>query len=52
MLASSFLIFIPTQRFSLDALLPAKRENDSLQDELLPGLGITVQQIFQQAGLV
>ena len=29
-----------------------KRENDSLQDRLLPGLGLTVNQIFKQAGLI
>ena len=38
--------------FYPDAPPQTKREHDSLQDKLLPGLELTVQQIFQQAGLI
>ncbi len=44
--SKSVTIFYP------DAPPQTKREDDSLQDELLPGLELTVQQIFQQAGLI
>ena len=44
--SKSVTIFYP------DAPPQTKREDDSLQDKLLPGLELTVQQIFQQAGLI
>lgn len=44
--AKSITIFYP------DAPPQTKREDDSLQDELLPELQLTVKQIFQKAGLI
>ncbi|MGK7916404.1 MAG: Uma2 family endonuclease, partial [Prochloraceae cyanobacterium] len=44
--SKSVTIFYP------DAPPQTKRENDSLQDKLFPRLELTVQQIFQQAGLI
>ena len=44
--SKSITIFYP------DAPPQTKRENDSLQKELLPELELTVQQIFQKAGLI
>ncbi len=43
--AKSITIFYP------DAAPQTKRGEDSLEDELLPDLKLTVTQVFQQAGI-
>ncbi len=44
--AKSITIFYP------DVLPPTKRGQDSLTDEVLPELAITVEEVFQPAGLI